>query len=834
MRLIALFVLLAASSLSVAQNGAEKAQAILTKHCFACHGKDTNDLSADLNLFDAKSYLDPDQKAIVAGKPAESKVVMRMNDTNDPMPPRKSKNPISEADRKVIADWIAGLAPGAAVKSPEAVPANVAAPAPAVVPAKDTTALAAAAKEVFRSRCLNCHNDTVTKGGVRILDHALLLSKKKIIAGDAENSRIVKLMSGQLSTTMPPTGQQPPRGEELDAVRRWITAGAPAFPPDATPTAEPKPRDDVGSEYAMQKILAHVRSLPNQEDRRFQRYFSLNHILAGGATEQELQIHRDALAKAVNHLSLQSDIYRPKEIDSPANTVYAIDVRKLGWHVKPYEKYVGRESQGQADFMLYDIALLEYPYGIAYEGNKTYDDIMREYIVPAGMVRPIPYLRADWFVSTITLPPYYEDFLRLPFTLPELEAQLDVDSALNLRDFRASRAGMTVSGVSRNNRVVERHPARNGFYWKSFDFKSNRGRENMFKDPLNFGFSGGEMIFSLPNGLNGYYICDSSGNRLELAPTEIVTDKFSSDKIVRNGLHCMRCHDEGMQGFQDNVRPVLDRLGITGSGFDLTAAKRLYPTRPEMEEFVLADRERFLTAMTKVLGRPQEREPLAKVSLRYIDDPLQLRDAAAELGYAHETIRQLSRTPALSTLGLAPLASEGVVRRDAWEEYFDQAVRATGTGVPIVPIDGISRRDYPTGPSPIPFELKTNKKSNIFQPGETMTIFVTNSSNQAIYIELSGTSDTGKKFIIADGTTIVRPNESYEKSLIVGNKRVKEQICVLVSYEKFPLGVLLRGKNITDRIVRSLFKYENRNGNWVMTTLDPVKIVKQTIDVETK
>ena len=113
--------------------------------------------------------------------------------------------------------------------------------------------------------------------------------------------------------------------------------------------------------------------------------------------------------------------------------------------------------------------------------------------------------------SVVTQPPLYEDFLQLPFTVAELEKDLGVDSEADLADRTAPRAGMTVSGVSRNNRVVERHAGRTGMYWKSFDFRTSKGPENVLKDPITFKESGGEMIFRLPNGLQGYYVADAAG-----------------------------------------------------------------------------------------------------------------------------------------------------------------------------------------------------------------------------------------------------------------------------------------------------------------------------------
>ena len=156
--------------------------------------------------------------------------------------------------------------------------------------------------------------------------------------------------------------------------------------------------------------------------------------------------------------------------------------------------------------------------------------------------------------SVCTQPPLYEDMLQLPLHLYEMEARLNVNSDDNFRTDKAKRAGMTVSGVSRNNRVVERHDAAFGYYWKSYDFKTSKGGENMFRDPLYFDFTGGEMIFSLPNRMQGYYVTNNKGNRLEEAPTSIVVDKFASDKTVRTGLACIRCHDQG-------VKPSRTRCG---------------------------------------------------------------------------------------------------------------------------------------------------------------------------------------------------------------------------------------------------------------------------------
>ncbi len=197
------------------------------------------------------------------------------------------------------------------------------------------------------------------------------------------------------------------------------------------------------------------------------------------------------------------------------------------------------------------------------------------------------------------------------------------------------RAGMTVSGVSRNNRVVQRQPQRFGAFWRSYDFNSSKGTGNMFKDPINLHPNGGEMIFNLPNGLQGYFVTNAIGTRLEEAPTGIVTDKFAEDKTVRNGLSCMRCHDQGIKGFHDNIRQAIDQLPTTASrdnGIDPREVRHFYPEQKQMDRLVDSDAHRFNAAMTAVLGHKQEQEPITPVSRQFLDAPLQLHTAAAELG----------------------------------------------------------------------------------------------------------------------------------------------------------------------------------------------------------
>ncbi|HET6879265.1 MAG TPA: c-type cytochrome domain-containing protein, partial [Pirellulales bacterium] len=399
--------------------------------------------------------------------------------------------------------------------------------------------LAARVKELFRVRCFECHGGTRTNGGIKILDSKLLL-ENAVVAGKPEESLLFELVTADDDSAMPPAGQPRLAANDVDAIRRWIAAGAPEFPGDVA--VSNKDSQDAalaavsGAEHVLTTILDHVRST-RISDRTYFRYFSINHLLTGGATREELDLHADAFAKAINHLSLEASLVRPTALDEPQRTVFAVDIRKLGWHKQPFHVH---DEDGQANerspLNLFDLVLLEYPYAAIYEDSETFDRLADEYLLPANLARPVPYVRIDWFVSTATQPPLYEDFLQLPTTFSELETGIGIDTAANVADGLAKRAGMAVSGVSRNNRVVERHPSKHGAFWQSFDFRSSKGRENIFQDPLRLHPTGGEMLFNLPNGLQGYYLATGEGRYLDSAPTDIVTDKFAENKTVRNGL----------------------------------------------------------------------------------------------------------------------------------------------------------------------------------------------------------------------------------------------------------------------------------------------------------
>lgn len=701
----------------------------------------------------------------------------------------------------------------------------------------EAQALAAKVKEIFRSRCYECHGGSATQGGVDVLNVEELLDLELLVEKEPDHSAMYLLLVESDEDARMPLGLPALPPEEIELVRRWISKGAVEFPDDVGDSLDPSDFLRVGEyrkrDYLLKKILEHQRSLPVNQ-RYHYRYFSSHHLLTGGATQEELQVHQDALFKALNHLSRERAIVRPTVINPGTSTLFAVDLRDLGWHRTAATSQ--DEASTRKTINLYDLVLLEYPYGVIHEDLETWDAIALEYLAPAKLARPVPYVRADWFASVATLPPLYHDLLELPRTLTELEGQLGVDSEDNLHQRIAKRGAMAVSGVSRSNRAVERHPSRHGAYWKSIDYASSKGSENIFADPINLHGTGGEMIFNLPNGLQGYYITDGAGVRLDFAPTSIVTDKFAQDKTVRNGLSCIRCHDRGIKEFKDDVRPAIEK--ISGSGLiDKRATLELYPPREEMSELVAKDQRRFLDAMESLIETKPQDEPLTPVSKRFLDAPLQLTAVAGELGLSSpDELRIIVRQPQLTGLGLVALADAGVIRRDTWEDHYDQVVTALGLGVPVVPVDGLSRPDYLPSGKRVDVRITTSKKSNLFTPGDELAITIENHGKDSVFIELWGRGSAGQLASIvtagkslAAGEKLRFPETGFLKvKPVLGT----EEIILYAGEQDFPAAEVYRGEHVADRLVHPFYHIKHDKGIQVENTTRGM--IKRTLTIETR
>ena len=525
-------------------------------------------------------------------------------------------------------------------------------------------------------------------------DVAGMIDDGYLVEGSAESSGVFERM---FDGTMPPKNRPElprPSGEEMELVRRWIDSGLSVL--------EWPRRRPVSVVDQMTAVSKHLRTIGRERRPRI-RYLTLRRLHNDTTvTDDQLHLTRLALAKAVNSLSWEPEPVRLHALplrpegsddgaDPPPALVYAVDLDELGW-----------------DRSHWDAILREYPYAVGYESSddRRAEGLAEEIASLHGSAEPI-VIRADWFIATATSPPLYHTLL-YDLTLPnlarrpvdpadsanprsmtdrDLERFLRLDVGSAIRRGTARRSGFTESGVSGQNRLIERHrlPA-GGAYWKSYDFRDSNRTASLSEFPLGpsleshphpdlvFEHDGGEIIFNLPNGLQAYLLVDGDGRRIDAGPIDVVGDalKTSGNEQIVAGVSCMACHRTGMiDAPGDEVRPFADLAGEPRR-----LMERLYPAAGEFRDDIDADRRRFLAALSAAtdavdadFDAESMPEPIGETARRHFLEPMTLPTVAAELDVAPERLRAaIGSNPTLREMGLRVLLREGgSLKRRAWE-----------------------------------------------------------------------------------------------------------------------------------------------------------------------
>ena len=510
---------------------------------------------------------------------------------------------------------------------------------------------------IFQQSCLICHGPDGAYKETLLIEHNALIEKGTVVPRTPDASELYNRLLTTDTAKRMPLGQPQLSTQAIDTIRNWILAGAPDWA-----TASTTDGDFISPAEILNTIETHLMSL-SPFDRAFARYFTLTHLYNAGVTPSILQEYRKGLYKLVNSLSWGVTVTNPQPID-PQGTILYIDLRHYEWDVN--------DGWGQIE--------AAYPYHISFDAptqTALRDQLSR---LQTEMKSDIPSVHVDWFVAQGSLPPLYHDLLSLPLTDRELETRLEVDvvrNLLNAPGVRVWRAGTNNSGVSNNNRVIERHTSRYGAYWKSYDFAGSVGTQNIFTHPLSFTHDGGEAIFNLPNGLQGYYLANASGFRLDAAPINIVSNPAASDPTVRNGLSCLGCHTEGMKTFEDQVRSVIESNATPA--YDKAQALRLYVEQSEMDARLSEDMDRYRVALTKTGGAVGDIEPIFRFH-EVFQGPVDVAYAAAVVGLETEVfLEKIRENIGLQNIGLLVLDSEnGSMKRDAWTSSFPDILFALG------------------------------------------------------------------------------------------------------------------------------------------------------------
>lgn len=556
------------------------------------------------------------------------------------------------------------------------------------------SSIAGEARDILGRYCYRCHNGEGSDSGYAFdVKKVESLVEQGVVS--AKNPDDSLLFADLESGRMPPRNQPHlprPTPAEASVIKEWIKLGAVAFP-------EAKRRGDFRSlKQSLTNMRDHLQTLPPAE-RKDIRYFTLVHLWNNPEVDDAyLRNVRAGLSKVINSLSWEKEIALPALIDSE-QTIMAIRLSDYGWSLEHWEALVR-----------------EYPYGVSYGSHPDQElEKLDKEIASLMETNQLSHLRADWFVSTATKPKLYHQLLyelvipslinrrAVPgdaanpkkMTDRDLEEFLGVDVEKNIFGVgpRPIRSGFTQSGISGQNRMIEMHRIdATRSYWKSYDFLASTREAILSEFPLGpttarnpkpelaFRHDGGEIIFHLNNGLQGYLLSASSGARLDAGPIEIVGDSLrtSGTQAIVSGLSCIACHRLGM------VEPPNDEVRTFASVFGdgKTLVEELYPPQAKINGEIQRSRQVFIEALEKTiapfllekdgekLNLTQLPEPVAEVSRRFLLESLDLQTVANELNEPDGRFlaESLQKTNVFRTLGLNVLTREnGVIKRDAWE-----------------------------------------------------------------------------------------------------------------------------------------------------------------------
>jgi hypothetical protein len=423
--------------------------------------------------------------------------------------------------------------------------------------------------------------------------------------------------------------------EMLTAITNWSNAVADGIPG----VAVSRPVGEV-TEAQVLAAIAEDKATLASADAPYVRYTSLHELHNAGMTDEELDVARLGISKALNaHARFSPAIINPEPIDCYA-LVYRFDIREY------WSRYLaGSEFFGPREVVEDAARALETWTRITEgnihadrnENNENARDADGNYLYPNNHGFHDDYVEASQLAYTLTRPDVYNDVMQIPDFGHQLKAELGVDTSKGVDSYEYM---VVDDAITIEPRLLLHQDTPNGrSYWESVDQFSIAidGGANGFvfyDNPIpefaesSFGASytqvktisrvidgftvqnqAQEIIFNLDNGLQGYAIFGAANQRRLDAFTFVVCDPERSGAESRfgfcetefrllNGASCHSCHSSGMKRAPTDMHTRL----VAGE-YDSTTTERaleLYPGPDVMGSTIERDRSRFLSAMQEI------------------------------------------------------------------------------------------------------------------------------------------------------------------------------------------------------------------------------------------
>jgi len=290
-------------------------------------------------------------------------------------------------------------------------------------------------------------------------------------------------------------------------------------------------------------------------------------------------------------------------------------------------------------------------------------------------------LRMDYFIAKTSYEPHYSQFLSLPDTVNELQKKFAVQVE-DVERLSLNAGGAVLSSiVALHNRQLERYPTITGYFWQSYDVINNKGKRSVIDNVEGVERDGGEFIWSLPNGLQGYYLANAKGEQLSIVPAGIAQDSKTpfQDKQVYVARSCVLCHATGINTFSDVISKLIRGRQIQLKSYNHDRALSLEEFYlSDLGEKIVQDQEIYQRAVRRCNGSDVDDNAAryTNVVFAYEQQKVNLETAAREVGISADKFRLVAEQVTNGTVKV--LEAGEVVARDAWENSFEVVARIVG------------------------------------------------------------------------------------------------------------------------------------------------------------
>ena len=213
-----------------------------------------------------------------------------------------------------------------------------------------------------------------------------------------------------------------------------------------------------------------------------------------------------------------------------------------------------------------------------------------------------PIFRADWFIANALINPAYNKFMGIK----------SVKDAQRIARFRVDDVDLSTKGIVSDSQEVAHHiraarrtPTSSGYYWETYDYLTSIREDDLLKNLLNEKRDAGEIIFTLPNTLQGYLLVNGKDELVDFADPHVAYDPNTAWRVktVWTGVSCITCHTEGIKQVADEVRllsrPPVALLVKKEKDFERVA--ELFSA--SIDEVVDKDREVYRKAIYRFICR---------------------------------------------------------------------------------------------------------------------------------------------------------------------------------------------------------------------------------------